>query len=327
MPRSSLGESLRCLGGLLGRGARRLAWPLGSPPRVTAWPQYLRQWWGGLAGIGLAGQVVTGLGLLFFYSAPDPATAQAGLAQAEATSALAWGLRRLHAAGATLLLLSLLAHGLDRLGARGPEPARPGAWLCGLGLLLAAMAAAQSGALLPATTGAWSSLAGLAEALGLPAPGLAGLGAAWSLHLALPWALMLLLGLHLRLVRPPGPDATQREDDPARAGADAAIVVVGWLTAWLALGWLGSAWFLDRPLPAPLQGLEPGRPVWFGLAPALIARWLPGGWLWLPLLAGGGLVGLLRGNGPDLAARRRRWGRSLLGLWLAATLAGLVVAW
>lgn len=327
MPTSSLAQAWRGLGAALGRGALRLAWPLGASPRITAWPQYFRLWWGGLAGLTLAGQVVTGLALLFFHPGPDPATAQAGLAQAEAASALAWGLRRLHAAGSDLLLLALLAHGLDRLGARDAAPARPGAWLCGLGLLLAAMAAAQSGILLPATAGAWSGLAGLALALDLPAPGLAGLGVAWSLHLALPWALMLLAGLHLRLARPPGPEAPARERDPARAQTDAVIVVVGWLTTWLALAWLASAWFLDQPQPAPLQGLEPGRPAWHLLAPALVARWLPGGWPWLPLLAVSGLVGLLHGDDQALALRRRRWGWGLLGLWLALTLAGLGVAW
>lgn len=327
MPSPSLGQVWRRLGAALGRGALRLAWPLGAPPRVTSWPQYFQFWWAGLAGMTLAGQVVTGLALLFFHPGPDPATAQAGLAQTEAASVLAWGLRRLHAAGADLLLLAWLAHGLGRLGARDSTPARPGVWLCGLGLLLTAMAAAQSGALLPATAGAWSSLAGLAQALGLPAPGLAGLGAAWSLHLALPWALMLLAGLHLHLTRPPGPETGAREHDPARAQTDASIVVVGWLTTWLALAWLAAAWFLDQPQPAPLHGPTPGRPVWHLLAPALVARWLPGGWLWLPLLAVGGLVGLLRGDGPDLALRRRRWGRVLLGLWLALTLAGLGVVW
>lgn len=325
---SSLRQAWRGLGLVLGRGARRLAWPLGEPPRVTAWPQYLLWWWAGLAGMALAGQVATGLALLFYHPGPDPALAQAGLAATEAASALAWVLRRLHAAGASLLLVGLLAHGLDRAGAMGAGPGRRWSWLSGLSLLLAALASAQSGALLPATRGGWSGLAGLSRALDLPAPGLAGLGAAWSLHLALPWLLVLLTALHLRLARPPDDDVIPRETDPDRARLDAAIVVTGWLLAWLALGCLASAWFLDQPLPAPPTGIEPGRPAWYLLAPVLLARWLPGGWPWLPLLAAGGLALLLRRADSGPAGRRWDWGRWLaLGLWLALTLAGLGVAW
>lgn len=172
----------------------------GPEPLVRAWPQYFYRCLGGLALVFFGLQVASGLALLFWWR-PDASAPLSGLAAAESANWLAWGLRRLHAAGGQLLVALVLGHLLRVLWQGAYQPPRQWHWLSGMGLLLLSLTQAFTGGLLPAGAPAWSA----AAALGLAPAAPQGLPAVLALHLAAPWAMAFLVRRHLALARRTGP--------------------------------------------------------------------------------------------------------------------------
>ncbi len=169
-------------------------------PALTSWPQYFHRCLGGLSLLLLVVQLVSGLVLLVHYR-PEPSQALASLMQMESRVWGGWALRRLHAVAGNLLLLTVSLHMLKVLWRGAYKDPRELYWLSGVALWLACLVMLVSGGLLPGTQAAWQGLAILCQDLGLPAPGLEGLGLVYALHLGLPWVMLLALWAHLAMVR------------------------------------------------------------------------------------------------------------------------------
>ncbi len=154
-------------------------------PAPTRPLHYLRGCLGGMALVVFAVQVLSGLALLAWYR-PWSLGAGPGILELESSGVAGWMLHRLHAAGAELLLLLVVLHMLRVLWTGAFRPPREGNWLSGLLLAGLAFLGALSG----------NALAGGG---GRVAPG-------WlvALHLGLPLVIVLLLGLHFRMVRRTG---------------------------------------------------------------------------------------------------------------------------
>jgi quinol-cytochrome oxidoreductase complex cytochrome b subunit len=187
-----------------------------KPRALKGWAGYLGCF-GGLSALLFGVQLVTGLLLISQYKpAPELAFPSVMAIEGSLPGLL---IRRIHAAGANLMLLFIFIHMARVLVAGAYKKPRELHWVSGCLLFLMALAMKATGDLLPWTRSAfWSTAAacswldsapvvgeGLSSLIrGGCAMGPATLGRFYAAHLVLPFLALVGMGLHFAMVRRTG---------------------------------------------------------------------------------------------------------------------------
>lgn len=298
----------------------------------------------------LLNQALTGVLLMAFY-APSATDAWASVAYIQDQVRLGWFIRGMHSAGASVMVLGMLAHLLQVALYGAYRAPREMSWLSGLLLLLLTLGFALTGYLLPwDQKGYWAtqvatSILGATPVVGQtlqtllqggPQYGNLTLTHFYSLHVfVLPAIVVALVFAHVALFRRNGvtprwgradAELTRRTAPfwPGQALRD--LLAGAALLALLAL-WVGRNHGAELSAPADPGSRYEARPEWYFLPLYQLLKYFPGqleivAALAVPALLLGGLAAVpFLDRGSDSAPRRR-----LLPLGLVAgTLAGLAV--
>jgi ubiquinol-cytochrome c reductase cytochrome b subunit len=306
--------------------------------------------WGSCLAFVLITQAVTGIVMATCYS-PSTTDAWASVAYLQDQLPAGWFVRGLHSAGASAMILLLLAHMLQVTLAGAYKRPREVNWLVGVGLMGLVLAFALTGYLLPwDQKGYWAtqvatSLAGAVPGIGrgLQRLILGGdqygnltLTRFYALHvLVLPAITFALVGLHVLLFRKHGvtPPAALSEEELKRRVAPfwpdqllkdfAAMAVVLGIMVWSVVRSHGA----ELEAPADPTSSYDARPEWYFLPLFQLLKLFPGraevaAALGAPLLVVGTLVLLPfldRGASRSFRVRKRFVGA------VAAILGGAVV--
>jgi cytochrome b6 len=292
--------------------------------------------------------------LLAVYYHPTPEAAHGSVARLMSEVPFGWLVRSLHARGADLLVVMLLAHLASTYFLAAYRPPRELTWLTGMGLFFVMLAFCFSGSLLP-----WDTLAYFATAVGteevrtVPVIGetllrvvrggdMVGgptLARFYVVHIVLlPLAALALVGLHVYLIQRHGISR------PVGENGDAAVpfwpvVVLADTAVWVLL--LGAVVVLAALLPRelgevanPLASAPRGiRPEWYFTPAYETLRLVPGriGGLPGPVVANAffGLIALVWLAVPfwDRASARgqRSWLAWLVGVATVVWAVGITV--
>lgn len=241
-------------------------------------------------------QLVSGVLLAIHYH-PTPEAAHASVARVMGEVPFGWLMRSVHARGADVLVVLLLAHLLSTFFLTAYRPPRELTWITGCALFFLALAFCFSGSLLP-----WDTLAYFATQVGteevrtVPVVGDvllrlvrggdhvggATLARFYLVHVALlPMALLAMLGLHLHLVQRHGVSRPAGETG-TRTVRFFPVVALSDLAVWVFL--LGNVVLLavlhPRELGAvadPIAAAPAGiRPEWYFTPAYETLRQLPG---------------------------------------------------
>ncbi len=285
-------------------GARALLGRLSASP-VAGGPGWRHAMGAALAAM-IALQVITGLGMAFYY-APSSTTAWESVLHLEERVLLGSFLRGLHAFGASGVVVLLVAHVVVAGVARAYRRPREAAWVSGLVALPVVLGFALTGYLLPwDQKGYWATQVAVGIARATPviggAAGAAMQGGAelgtltltrfYALHtMLLPAALLALVTLHLALVRRAAAASAELEEGaapwwPGQAWRDAVAVslVVGVVAALAGLVGAGLE------APADPASNYPPRPEWYFAPLRQLLKTVPEPWGSLVLPGGAFLL-------------------------------------
>lgn len=251
---------------------------------------------GGAALFLLVLQLVTGV-LLAIYYQPTPEAAHASVARVMGEVPFGWLVRSLHARGADLFVVLLLAHLLSTYWVAAYRPPRELTWVTGCVLFFLALGFCFSGSLLP-----WDTLAYFATQVGTEevrtAPvvgelllrvvrggeqvGAPTLARFYVAHIALlPMAILAVLGVHLALVQRHGMSRPM-DDTGTRTVPFFPVVALSDLATWtfLLAAVVTLAALHPRELGAPADPLAAApagiRPEWYFTPAYETLRQLPG---------------------------------------------------
>ena len=298
----------------------------------------------------LLNQALTGVLLMAFY-APSATDAWASVAYIQDQVRLGWFIRGMHSAGASVMVLGMLAHLLQVALYGAYRAPREVSWLSGLLLLLLALGFALTGYLLPwDQKGYWAtqvatSILGATPLFGQtlqtllqggPQYGNLTLTHFYSLHVfVLPAIVVALVLAHVALFRRHGvtprwgrTDAElTRRTAPFWPGQALRDLLAGAALLALLAWWVGRTHGAELSAPADPGSRYEARPEWYFLPLYQLLKYFPGQ---LEIAAALGVPALLLGalaavpfldRGKDPAPRRRMLPLGLVG----GVLAGLAV--
>jgi quinol-cytochrome oxidoreductase complex cytochrome b subunit len=273
---------------------------LAEKKRVPVHKHSIWYYLGGIAGMLLGIQIVTGI-LLMVYYIPEINSAHASILKINSQINFGWFIRSLHSWGANLMILAVIVHLFSTYFMKAYRPPRELTWWSGLVLLVVCLAFGFTGYLLP-----WDDVSFFATKIGLDvASKLPVLGSAvaymlrggdsisqatisrfFVIHVAiLPALLLLLLGAHLFMVQVHGisePDSFKKLP-PAKKTYERFFPefffkdILVWILALNVLFGLTALfpWSLgpeaDPFSPAPI-GI---KPEWYFLAPFQFLKLIP----------------------------------------------------
>ncbi len=290
----------------------------------------------------LLNQALTGVLLMAFY-APSATDAWASVAYIQDQVRLGWFIRGVHSAGASVMVLGMLAH-LVQVALYGAYRApREVSWLSGLLLLLLVLGFALTGYLLPwDQKGYWAtqvatSILGATPVIGQtlqtllqggPQYGNLTLTHFYSLHVfVLPAIVIALVLAHVALFRRNGvtprwgrADAElTRRTAPFWPGQALRDLLAGAALLALLAWWVGRSHGAELSAPADPGSRYEARPEWYFLPLYQLLKYFPGQ---LEIVAALGVPALLLGGlavvpfldrSKDLAPRRRLLPLGLIG--------------
>lgn len=302
----------------------------------------------------LANQALTGVLLMAFY-APSATDAWASVAYIQDQVRLGWFIRGMHSAGASVMVLGMLAHLLQVALFGAYRAPREVSWFSGLLVLVLVLGFALTGYLLPwDQKGYWAtqvatSILGAVPGIGAtlqtilqggPQYGNLTLTHFYSLHVfVLPATVVTLVVAHLALFRRHGVtprwgrDAAELERRtapfwPGQALRD--LIAMAVLFAFVA-AWVGRTHGAELAAPADPSAPYEARPEWYFLPLYQLLKYFPGqleivAALVLPALFGLGLAAVpFLDRAGDTAPRRRLLPLLVVGGSLAGmTALGLV---